>query len=91
VEAVEPAYDLERLERAVAALIAQNRQLREECSGLRSQLQQSAGRVASLEGQLRETNQRRQDVGKRIDELIAQIDQLDAQLETGPSQPGVGA
>ena len=91
MEAVEPAYDLERLERAVAALIAQNRQLREECSGLRSQLQQSAGRVASLEGQLRETNQRRQDVGKRIDELIAQIDQLDAQLETGPSQPGVGA
>lgn len=91
MEAVEPAYDLERLERAVAALIEQNRRLRQECSDLRGRLQQSSARAGNLEGQLREANQRRRDVAKRIDELIAQIDQLDAQLEAGSAQPGLGA
>ena len=35
-----------------------------------------------VDEQLLEANQRRQDVGKHIDELIAQIDQLDAQFES---------
>jgi chromosome segregation ATPase len=91
VEAVEPVYDLRRLERAVSALIAQNQQLREESSALQVQLQQRAGRIAALEGQLLEANQKRKDVGKRIDELIAQIDQLDVQLAAGQSEPGAGA
>lgn len=91
MEAVEPVYDLGRLERAVSALIAQNQQLREESSALQAQLQQRAGRIAALEGQLLEANQKRKDVGKRIDELIAQIDQLDVQLAAGQSEPGAGA
>ncbi|TFG92378.1 MAG: hypothetical protein E4H11_09510 [Myxococcales bacterium] len=91
MEAVEPVYDLRRLERAVSALIAQNQQLREESSALQVQLQQRAGRIAALEGQLLEANQKRKDVGKRIDELIAQIDQLDVQLAAGQSEPGAGA
>ena len=45
-------------------------------------------RVRSLEEQLRSANQLRQDVAKRIDELIGQIDQLDAELEAAES--GVG-
>lgn len=91
MEAVEPVYDLGRLERAVSALIAQNQQLREESRALQVQLQQRAGRIAALEGQLLEANQKRKDVGKRIDELIAQIDQLDVQLAAGQSEPGAGA
>ena len=90
MEAVEPVYDLGRLEQAVSALIAQNRELRVERHALQDQLQQGAGHIATLEGQLLEANQKRQDVGKRIDELIAQIDQLDAQLEDGQSQADAG-
>ena len=37
-------------------------------------------RRVTLETQLLDANQRRQDTSKRIDELIAQLDQLDAQL-----------
>ena len=40
-------------------------------------------RIRTLEGEILEANQRRQDVGKRIDELIAQIDQLDALSRRG--------
>lgn len=85
MEAVEPVYDLGRLERAVSALIAQAEQLRKEKAALQAEVQKKASRVATLEGQLLEANQKRKDVGKRIDELIAQIDQLDTQLEAAPS------
>jgi hypothetical protein len=37
-------------------------------------------RIGVLEGQILELNQRRQDVGKRIDELISQIEHLDTRL-----------
>ena len=37
-------------------------------------------RIRALEGEVREANQRRQDVAKRIDELITQMDSLDIQL-----------
>jgi CII-binding regulator of phage lambda lysogenization HflD len=85
VAAVEPVYDLQRLERAVSGLIALTQKLRKEKAALQREVQQQAARVATLEGQLLEANQKRQDVGKRIDELIAQIDQLDAQLEADPA------
>lgn len=78
-------WDLDRLERALTALIEQNGQLRDERNGLRQDLQRSMARVATLEGQLLDANQRRKDVAKRIDELIAQIDQLDAQLALAPT------
>ena len=45
-------------------------------------------RILALEGQLLEANQRRQDVAKRIDELIAQMDSLDAQLESADASEG---
>jgi septal ring factor EnvC (AmiA/AmiB activator) len=77
------AYDFERLERAVAALAALCRRQRQENAGLRRELEQRGQRIRALDGKLLEANQKRQDVAKRIDELIAQIDQLDASLAAG--------
>ncbi len=73
-------FDFERLERAVAALVAAHREVSVENVGLRVRLEEKARGIRSLEGQLLEANQKRQDVSKRIDELIAQLDHLDAQL-----------
>jgi TolA-binding protein len=73
-------YDWDRLERAVRALVAQQEALRKELSTLRGDLGERNHRIRTLETQLLEANQRRQDTSKRIDELIAQLDQLDAQL-----------
>lgn len=47
---------------------------------LRRRLEERNGRIRSLEEGILEANQRRQDVAKRIDELMAQLDHLDAQL-----------
>lgn len=73
-------FDFERLERVVAALVAAHRALSVENVGLRVRLEEKARGIRSLEGQLLEANQKRQDVSKRIDEMIAQLDHLDAQL-----------
>jgi septal ring factor EnvC (AmiA/AmiB activator) len=75
-------YDFERLERAVAALVGRHEHLRDENAALRRDLSEKEQRIRHLDEQLLEANQRRQDVGKHIDELIAQIDQLDAQFES---------
>ncbi len=74
---VEAAGDLERLQRAIAALVERFRALSAENQQLRAQLEQRDDR-------LRELNQRRQDTAKRIDDLVAQIDELDAGLERSP-------
>ncbi len=73
-------FDFERLERVVAALVGAYRELSVENAGLRVKLEEKARGIRSLEGQLLEANQKRQDVSKRIDEMIAQLDHLDAQL-----------
>lgn len=51
-------------------------------------LEERSARVVALEGELREANQRRQDVAKRVDELIGQLDALDAQLASAGSAAG---
>jgi chromosome segregation ATPase len=84
----EQVYDLDRLERAVEALVDQNARLRLERDSQRGEVEGLLDRIRVLEGQIREANQRRQDVAKRIDELIAQIDSLDAQLAA--AEPGTG-
>lgn len=78
--ASDAAYDLDRLDRAVSALIESTDRLRQENRLLREQLASKVQRVQALEGELRNANQRRRDVAKRIDELIVQIDHLEAQL-----------
>ena len=49
---------------------------------LRRELEHKSQRIRALDGKLLEANQKRQDVAKRIDELIAQIDQLDASFDS---------
>lgn len=73
-------YDFERLERAVAELARSQRRQQDETTSLRRRLEDRNRRIRSLEEQLLEANQKRQDVAKRIDELISQLDHLDAQL-----------
>jgi septal ring factor EnvC (AmiA/AmiB activator) len=75
-------FDFERLERAVAELAAAYRHQRAENATLRRELEQRGQRIRALDGKLLEANQKRQDVVKRIDELIAQIDQLDATFDS---------
>lgn len=73
-------YGFERLERAVAKLVEEYRALRRENARLIRELGDRDHRIGVLEGQILELNQRRQDVGKRIDELISQIEHLDTRL-----------
>lgn len=73
-------YDYDRLERVVRALVQVYRDQKHENAGLRRKLELSSGQVRSLEGQLLEANQLRQDVAKRVDELIHQLDHLESQL-----------
>jgi len=73
-------YDFKRLERVFKALIEEHHRLRDDNTGLRDEVRQSRIALRTLEGQLLDANQKRQDVAKRIDELIAQIDQLDHQF-----------
>ena len=58
------------------------RRQRLENAALRRELEQRSQRIRALDGKLLEANQKRQDVAKRIDELIAQIDQLDASFDS---------
>lgn len=80
-DAAGSVYDLERLGRAISSLVEENARLRQTQADLRGDLDEKSGRVLALEGQLLEANQRRQDVAKRLDELIAQMDALDVQLQ----------
>ena len=73
-------YNFQRLERTVTALAEEHRRQREQGAALRRKVEEKTRRIRSLEGQLLEANQRRQDVAKRIDEMIAQLDHLEAQL-----------
>jgi septal ring factor EnvC (AmiA/AmiB activator) len=61
-------------------LVRSQRQQQDETVNLRRRLEERNRRIRSLEEQLLEANQKRQDVAKRIDELISQLDHLDAQL-----------
>jgi septal ring factor EnvC (AmiA/AmiB activator) len=79
------SYDWDRLERAVRSLVDQQESHRAEFQALRKQIAERDPRVRNLEAQLIDANHRRQDTGKRIDELIAQLDQLDAQLASAES------
>ena len=56
-----------------------HRELLIDNASLRDQIVLRDEKVLSLEAQIRELNQRRQDVTKRIDDLIAQIEQVESQ------------
>ena len=73
-------YDFDRLERVISELVDAHQTALRDNTGLLSDLEDQNRHIRNLEGQLLEANQRRQDVVKRIDELIAQIDLLENQL-----------
>jgi chromosome segregation ATPase len=77
-----PSSGFDRLEQAIGALVEQHEQLGKTNHELEVAIAERDDRIRTLEGQLLESNQLRQDVAKRIDELIGEIDQLDAQLES---------
>ena len=81
-ESKSEGYDFERLERVVGELASAYRRQRVENVALRRELEQRSQRIRALDGKLLEANQKRQDVAKRIDELIAQIDQLDSSFDS---------
>jgi len=64
----------------VEALADRCRRLREENARLERAAAEREQRVAGLETQLREANQLRRDVAKRLDDLIGQIDHLEVQF-----------
>jgi septal ring factor EnvC (AmiA/AmiB activator) len=64
----------------ITDLVSAYRQAQDESATLRRRVEEKTRRIRTLEGQLLEANQKRQDVAKRIDELISQLDHLDAQL-----------
>jgi septal ring factor EnvC (AmiA/AmiB activator) len=73
-------YDFERLERVVEDLVQAYQRQAHENAGLRRRLEEKSRELRMLEGQLLGANQKRQDVAKRVDELISQLDHLDGQL-----------
>ena len=72
-------YDFDRLERAVDALLEQAQKLEDGNASLRSQIVDRDRKIQSLDGEILELNQRRLDVAKRIDDLVAQLDTLASQ------------
>ena len=79
------AHDFERLERAVEALATAHRTQKRENASLRRQVEERNRRIRALGEQVLAANQKRQDVAKRIDELITQLGHLDAQFESPDS------
>ena len=54
--------------------------MQRENAVLRHELAEKRQRIRTLDGQLLEANQRRRDVTKRVDDLIAQVDHLESQF-----------
>ena len=76
----EHAHDFERLEAAVVALADQHKRALKDNESLRRIVEERERRIRALEAETLELNQRRRDVAKRIDDLLAQMDQLDVEL-----------
>lgn len=72
--------DFTQLERAIHGLVDRQRALGLSESGLRRDLETSDRRIRVLEEEVRDLNQQRCDVAKRIDDLVAQLERLEADL-----------
>ncbi|HBZ72236.1 MAG TPA: hypothetical protein DEP35_21890 [Deltaproteobacteria bacterium] len=76
----ERLHDFDRLEAAVVALADQHKRALKDNESLRRTVEERDRRIRALEAETLELNQRRRDVAKRIDDLLAQMDQLDVEL-----------
>jgi chromosome segregation ATPase len=72
------AYGFERLEQAVEALAARKQQLESENAELQRTLDTRGRTIRDLELRALESNQRRKDARKRLDELIERVEGLEA-------------
>ena len=66
-------------------LVKKYRVLQGENASLRADLEGRDSRIRSLDDQILQMNQNRQDAAKRIDDLIAQIDQLGERFSASSS------
>jgi predicted nuclease with TOPRIM domain len=84
----EPAgiHDFKRLEEAVIALVDRYRRAQTEITSLRRDLAERDVRLRSREEEIRELAGRRQDVAKRLDQLIDELERLDAELAENASR-----
>ncbi len=73
--AARESADFARLEHAVRALAAEHALLRGENVELREKLDRAAVRIRRQDERILAENQRRQDVLKRLDELLGRIEQ----------------
>ena len=85
-DVISRGFDFDRLERAVAALVEQHERMQKANHELRTGIRERDERIRRLEAELLEANQRRKDVGKRIDELIGQIDAIEAGLQASEDE-----
>lgn len=82
------AYDFDRLEAAVKTLAESRGELLAETEKLRALLEEQTQRIQILDERLLESNQRRQDAIKRIDDLVARLDQIDAEFASEVERTG---
>ncbi len=75
---------IERLELSLRALVERVRLLVGENRRLREELADRERRLRALDERLFEMSQRRQDVAKRIDDLITTVEQLEARYREAP-------
>jgi chromosome segregation ATPase len=79
-------YDLDRLERAIRQVLAQQQRLVDENESLRRRLQGRDAEVERLESELAASRQRREQALKRVDALIAELDRLDGLLDSSMAE-----
>ncbi|MCP3983872.1 MAG: hypothetical protein GY723_05755 [bacterium] len=79
-EAASEFAKFERLDGLVRTLV-------ERFQALHSEHIETLAQLAKRDEQIRDLNQRRQDAGKRLDDVLARLDQLDVQLERRQALP----
>ena len=70
----------ERLDQLVRTLV-------ERFQSLQAEHAQTVVQLSQRDEQIRDLNQRRQDAGKRLDDVLARLDQLDTQFERRQGVP----
>jgi chromosome segregation ATPase len=89
------SYDLARLERAVADLVANQDRLVTYIASLEGELERRDDRIADLERSVDQGIELRENATRHLDELIDQLDELEGRIESADSsastvQPGGG-
>ena len=79
-----------RLERAVRRLAENRIALSDRVSGLDADIEKRNARIRELEAELRESARLREEVAKRIDDLMARLDPIEADVLAEPVPVAIG-